>query len=1356
MRVTCPSCQTAYNIDERRIPPGGAKLKCSTCQTLIPLRPPEAAAPPPPEPSVGGMRLREGAVPLPGLGLGAPGSSPAAGLPHLTPRTPEPPPVVQSLTTGVIPLPPTRAPTPGPVPSLTTARPVPPPRRADRTMVAPSPGGAVELPAPATPSRASPTVSPPSVFASPPPPPPSVFAPPPPPRPSVFAPPPPPPPSVFAPPPPPQSSVFAPPPPPSARAAQAAFGASAVPMPSPTASPSIAPPPAVPPDSPLPGFEEAGFDDAALSDAGAQAEPPGGGEGWPAGDGTEESFDGSYGAEPLHDDSPADSAEADTPPEAVTPPGQVTAAARAHEDEEPWDPGTSPEFGTIDLGGDDANATALPIPADDPLPGADQAAWTESAPAADALDLSDLPQTRALKELEGPAADPLEFDPSRPSPEDLEADLSSPLPATVRPAEDGLEVLGFLDEAAKEIRPRAGRVTRYHVRRRSGKVFGPFEPGVIVKMLEDGQLLGSEEVSTDGEAWTGMAAVPAFSQAMQRLVSAPSAAPVVAPAKAPPALAAPPPKLDLDQLAQAYGGRMAVVSVVDGEAQARRRKRWLALGVMGLGVLALLTAGASLHFTKYGPFGLRWLFPAHVSASSADGKSFAEAKTALAEDTWAGLRRARTQLEGLLGRREVPEVRAVWAQSVFFEQRRWGTADASQLAQASSTLEDLKVLPKGHPERLKAEIGQALANKQPDVALGLIRAARLDADGPLLEAEALLQRGQAAEAASVLDGAVKAAPSGAAWHALGLVHLKLKKPDQAQADFEAALKVSPQHLSSALELAQLGLARKEPATALKALEAALAEPKALAPAERARALALKGAALLMQGKPADAVAGLEEAVRVDPNSVFAKGTLARAYSALKQDEKALPLWKAAVAGEPDNPAWADGQVQSLATLKKSEEALAAAARARAAFPKDEQTALVVARAQELLDRMTEAEDSYKAATQLDPTDLEAALGLARLYLRQRRPSEARAALAGVTEKQPQNARLRLGLGDLALATGELATAQSEFERATSLAPDLADAWVARARLALERRAWKEARAHAEKALSVDPDAIDGRLVHGMALWKLGELDLAAKELEAARSGGPNSRLEVALGAVHFEQGDLDGAAGLLQGVLKPEPGNPEANFWMARVNSKKGEYSLAIESIRAAIDRASTRATYHHELGRILREAGKTPEAVEAWKQAVKLDPGYADAWEAMGQAYLEASRYKDAIVAFEAALKADPARARVHGLVGDAHFQAGKWKDAVASYNAGLKADPSLTGLYYRLGRAHSEMGQYDKAIGYYQRGLQSTPDDALAWYHLGYALKERGKKREAVAAFQNYLAKAPEAKDKKDIEDEIYYLSK
>jgi len=320
-------------------------------------------------------------------------------------------------------------------------------------------------------------------------------------------------------------------------------------------------------------------------------------------------------------------------------PEQPIAAA----DDVGWNPAAPrPAFGEVDLGLDDANATDLPIPQDEPLPPENGFAWNEGAAAApppppETLDLSDLPHAKGFAALDGAAAapaDPLEFDPTAPSQENLEADLSSPLPAG-RPAEDGLEVLSFLDEAARESRPKTGRTTRYHVRRRSGKVFGPFEPGVIVKMLEDGQLLGNEEVSLDAETWTPLSAVGSFAQAMQRLVSSPAgpaAAPPVPRVPAPPAER---PKLDLDQLAQAYGGRMAVVSVVDGEAQAARRKRLLSLGAMVLAVLALIGAGASLGFTRYGPFGLRWLFPSRVGGGGSEGAAFAEARKGLADDASA-------------------------------------------------------------------------------------------------------------------------------------------------------------------------------------------------------------------------------------------------------------------------------------------------------------------------------------------------------------------------------------------------------------------------------------------------------------------------------------------------------------------------------------------------------------------------------------------------------------------------------------------------------------------------------------------------------------------------------------------------
>ncbi|MCC6337800.1 MAG: zinc-ribbon domain-containing protein, partial [Myxococcales bacterium] len=62
MKVTCPSCQSGLNIDDKKIPPGGARIKCPTCQNVFPVRPgaPAAASSP------------SGAVPLPGISAAAP------------------------------------------------------------------------------------------------------------------------------------------------------------------------------------------------------------------------------------------------------------------------------------------------------------------------------------------------------------------------------------------------------------------------------------------------------------------------------------------------------------------------------------------------------------------------------------------------------------------------------------------------------------------------------------------------------------------------------------------------------------------------------------------------------------------------------------------------------------------------------------------------------------------------------------------------------------------------------------------------------------------------------------------------------------------------------------------------------------------------------------------------------------------------------------------------------------------------------------------------------------------------------------------------------------------------------------
>ncbi|MGZ3459834.1 MAG: zinc-ribbon domain-containing protein, partial [Archangium sp.] len=77
MKVSCPSCQTNYNIDDKRIPPGGAKLKCARCQNTFPIKADESVSEPAPA-----------AVPLPGPAESAPTHAVSIPVPRAAYRDP--------------------------------------------------------------------------------------------------------------------------------------------------------------------------------------------------------------------------------------------------------------------------------------------------------------------------------------------------------------------------------------------------------------------------------------------------------------------------------------------------------------------------------------------------------------------------------------------------------------------------------------------------------------------------------------------------------------------------------------------------------------------------------------------------------------------------------------------------------------------------------------------------------------------------------------------------------------------------------------------------------------------------------------------------------------------------------------------------------------------------------------------------------------------------------------------------------------------------------------------------------------------------------------------------------------------
>ncbi|HWV39005.1 MAG TPA: tetratricopeptide repeat protein [Vulgatibacter sp.] len=110
MRVGCPACKAAYDVDDAQVPPGGLELQCSSCGGAFVAA--HAAAPPPvPLPGAPHRADDAGAIPLPGTATLPPPAAPAAApappaMPPPAPAAPPPPPP----RTDAVPLPGTAAP----------------------------------------------------------------------------------------------------------------------------------------------------------------------------------------------------------------------------------------------------------------------------------------------------------------------------------------------------------------------------------------------------------------------------------------------------------------------------------------------------------------------------------------------------------------------------------------------------------------------------------------------------------------------------------------------------------------------------------------------------------------------------------------------------------------------------------------------------------------------------------------------------------------------------------------------------------------------------------------------------------------------------------------------------------------------------------------------------------------------------------------------------------------------------------------------------------------------------------------------------------------------------------------------
>jgi tetratricopeptide (TPR) repeat protein len=296
--------------------------------------------------------------------------------------------------------------------------------------------------------------------------------------------------------------------------------------------------------------------------------------------------------------------------------------------------------------------------------------------------------------------------------------------------------------------------------------------------------------------------------------------------------------------------------------------------------------------------------------------------------------------------------------------------------------------------------------------------------------KALARLGRTDEAVLALRAAIKLKPDlPEALFELGVCLQAAGRLEEAESAYRKLLRLKPSDADAKLALGNVLLGANKLDEAATAFQRGMDEPAQAAFTARLQA----GLARVRrrQGRQEEALAGLEQAARLDPSLKLIEIERAELLHDLKRFDEALDLYRSLLARDPFNVALHHDYNDLLYRLDRKEDYLKSFDRAPPS------PALNFAKATLLMHgrRYEEAAEAFTVLRQKNQGDKHAGVGLATALSRLGRHDQATALFETLVEQHPADANLCGNAAAAAIARGDAARALTLCERGHVLEPD---------------------------------------------------------------------------------------------------------------------------------------------------------------------------------------------------------------------------------------------------------------------------------------------------------------------------------
>jgi len=177
----------------------------------------------------------------------------------------------------------------------------------------------------------------------------------------------------------------------------------------------------------------------------------------------------------------------------------------------------------------------------------------------------------------------------------------------------------------------------------------------------------------------------------------------------------------------------------------------------------------------------------------------------------------------------------------------------------------------------------------------------------------------------------------------------------------------------------------------------------------------------------------------------------------------------------------------------------------------------------------------------------------------------------------------------------------------------------------------------------------------------------------------------------------------------------EAFYNKGIIHYENGEYTLAIDLFKQAIEKNSSNPQFYYNLGLAYVKTEEYDLAINNFKEAISLNPKDADALQNLGIAYYTKSQFEDAIQSYKKAIEIKPHDYQIHDNMGISYFSMNMYKDSIECFNKAFELNQKDPGVASNLAYAYYTNGQYDLAKTNFIHAISLNDEDEEVYFNLG-----------------------------------------